>query len=119
MNKDNFRPTKKYPPSPRGLGRSSLLESHGPEGKIRGTIPQLVERYMGLGRDALRDSNAVMAESFFQHAEHYRRLYASLRRADMVTHGPLIEEEEEKSLKYSSVDDQDSFIYLPDIASLS
>lgn len=69
-----------YPQRPR---LPSLIESLGPDGKIRGNPSQLIERYMGLGRDALRDGDNVNAEGFFQHAEHYRRMMLfAARRAD-------------------------------------
>lgn len=69
-----------YPQRPR---IPSLIESQGPEGKIRGNPSQLVERYMALGRDALRDGDGVSAEGFFQHAEHYRRMVLfTARRAE-------------------------------------
>lgn len=60
----------------KGVGKNSVFESQGPTGKSRGTMQQLLDRYTALGRDALRDCDNVLAEGFFQHAEHYRRLLA-------------------------------------------
>jgi hypothetical protein len=37
---------------------------------------QIIEKYTNLGRDALSAGDYVMAESFFQHAEHYRRMHS-------------------------------------------
>lgn len=58
----------------------TVLESVGPAGKMRGTMTQLIEKYTALGKEALRDDDAVLAESCFQHAEHYRRQFQALKR---------------------------------------
>ena len=59
---------------PSGGGRNSNFESSGPQGKIRGTAYQVIEKYQALGRDALTFGDRVAAENYFQHAEHYARL---------------------------------------------
>lgn len=73
--KENHRPSRKFTHRP-GFRLPSVIESHGPSGKVRGNAAQLVDRYVSLGKDALREGDTVMAEAFFQHAEHYRRLLA-------------------------------------------
>ncbi len=55
-------------------GRGSTFESNGPEGKIRGTAFQVIEKYQALARDALSAGDRIGAENFFQHAEHYYRV---------------------------------------------
>lgn len=54
--------------------RNQTFESSGPEGKIRGTAQQVLDRYLALGRDASSAGDPIAAEGFFQHAEHYYRL---------------------------------------------
>jgi hypothetical protein len=54
--------------------RNQTFESNGPEGKIRGTAQQVLDKYLALGRDAYSAGDPITAESFFQHAEHYYRL---------------------------------------------
>jgi hypothetical protein len=54
--------------------RTQTFESNGPEGKIRGTAQQVLDKYLALGRDASSAGDPISAESFFQHAEHYFRL---------------------------------------------
>jgi hypothetical protein len=49
-------------------------ESNGPDVKIRGTAAHIAEKYMSLARDALASGDLIMAESYFQHAEHYNRI---------------------------------------------
>lgn len=51
-----------------------VFDSAGPEGKVRGTPQQIIEKYQGLTRDAQLSGDRVAAENFQQHAEHYLRL---------------------------------------------
>ncbi len=53
-----------------------VFDSAGPEGKVRGTPQQIVEKYSQLARDAQLSGDRVAAESFMQHAEHYSRMLA-------------------------------------------
>ena len=55
-------------------GRGSTFESSGPEGRIRGTAFQVIEKYQALAQDALSAGDRIGAENFFQHAEHYYRV---------------------------------------------
>ena len=61
---------------PNGANINRVFESSGPEGKVRGTPQQIMDKYLSLARDAQTQDNRVAAESFFQHAEHYPRLLA-------------------------------------------
>jgi hypothetical protein len=54
--------------------RNSTFESSGPEGKIRGSAHQVIDKYQALARDALSAGDRVAAENYFQHAEHYYRV---------------------------------------------
>jgi len=51
-----------------------VFDSSGPEGKVRGTPQQIIEKYTQLARDAQLSNDRVAAENFQQHAEHYTRL---------------------------------------------
>ncbi len=53
-------------------GRS--LDSNGPQVKIRGSAPHILEKYQALARDASLVGDLVAAENYMQHAEHYLRL---------------------------------------------
>lgn len=57
-----------------------VFESAGPEGKVRGTPQQIIEKYQGLARDAQLSNDRVAAENFQQHAEHYTRLLDEAQR---------------------------------------
>ena len=53
---------------------SRVYESNGPDVKVRGTAQTVADKYLQLGRDAQSSGDIVMAESYFQHAEHYLRI---------------------------------------------
>jgi hypothetical protein len=57
-----------------------VFDSSGPEGKVRGTPQQVIEKYQQLTRDAQLSGDRVAAENFQQHAEHYMRLQADAQR---------------------------------------
>lgn len=56
-----------------------VYESNGPDVKVRGTAHHIAEKYQQLARDAQSSGDPVAAENYFQHAEHYLRLIASLQ----------------------------------------
>ncbi|MDH5797262.1 MAG: DUF4167 domain-containing protein [Paracoccaceae bacterium] len=57
-----------------------VFDSSGPEGKVRGTPQQIIEKYNQLARDAQLSNDRVAAENFQQHAEHYARMLAEAQR---------------------------------------
>jgi len=63
------------------LNRNHVFDSSGPDLRIRGTSQQLFEKYLQLGRDAMSSADRVMAESYFQHAEHYFRILNAMNQA--------------------------------------
>lgn len=67
----------------RSLGNiiNRVFESAGPEGKVRGTPQQIIDKYQALARDAQLAGDRVAAESFLQHSEHYSRLLGEAQAA--------------------------------------
>ena len=63
------------------LNRNHVFDSNGPDVRIRGTAQQLSEKYLQLGRDATSGGDRVMAEAYFQHAEHYFRILNAMNQA--------------------------------------
>ena len=57
-----------------------VFDSSGPEGKVRGTPQQIIDKYNQLARDATLSNDRVAAENFQQHAEHYARLLGEAQR---------------------------------------
>lgn len=60
-----------------GSARHQTFDSNGPDTRVRGTAIQVYEKYMSLARDATTSGDRVMAENYYQHAEHYYRIIAS------------------------------------------
>ena len=51
-----------------------VFDSSGPEGKVRGTPQQIIDKYQSLAHDSQLSGDRVSAENFQQHTEHYARL---------------------------------------------
>ena len=62
-----------------------VFESAGPDGKVRGTPQQIIDKYQMLARDAQLAGDRVAAESYLQHAEHYSRLLGDAQRQQQET----------------------------------
>jgi hypothetical protein len=60
-----------------------VFESAGPDGKVRGTPQQIIDKYQALARDAQVSGDRVAAESFLQHSEHYSRMLGEAMRQQM------------------------------------
>lgn len=54
--------------------RSQVYDSNGPDVRIRGTAHQVAEKYLALAKDATASGDIVVAENYYQHAEHYIRI---------------------------------------------
>ena len=67
---------------PKSLGNivNRVFDSSGPEGKVRGTPQQIIDKYLLLARDAQLSGDRVAAENFLQHAEHYTRMLSEAQR---------------------------------------
>lgn len=63
------------------LNRNHVFDSNGPDGRLRGTAQQLFEKYLQHGRDATSAGDRVLAEGYFQHAEHYFRILNAMVQA--------------------------------------
>lgn len=79
-----------------GNNINRVFESAGPEGRVRGTPQQIIDKYLSLTYDAQLSGDRVAAENFQQHAEHYARL--------------LIEAQKELAEKQTEQTDQNSHI---------
>ncbi|RAP42437.1 hypothetical protein BYZ73_04390 [Rhodovulum viride] len=81
-----MRPSKSRSRSKSNRSRSignivnRVFDSSGPEGKVRGTPQQIIDKYNQLARDAHLGNDRVAAENFQQHAEHYARLLGEAQR---------------------------------------
>ncbi|UUX51427.1 DUF4167 domain-containing protein [Nisaea acidiphila] len=57
--------------------RNQTFDSNGPDVRIRGNAHQVYEKYLTLARDATTSGDRVLAESLYQHADHYFRIYSA------------------------------------------
>ncbi len=57
-----------------------VFDSSGPEGRVRGTPQQVIEKYSALAHDAHLSGDRVAAENFMQHSEHYSRLLSEAQK---------------------------------------
>lgn len=57
-----------------GNQRNHTFDSAGPDVRVRGTAAQVYEKYQTLAREASTGGDKVMAESYWQFAEHYFRI---------------------------------------------
>ena len=56
------------------INKNTVIESSGPDGRQRGSVVQLNEKYITLASDASSSDDRILAESFLQFADHYYRL---------------------------------------------
>ena len=82
MRSSKNRSRNKNPNRNRSVGNviNRVFDSSGPEGKVRGTPQQIIDKYTQLARDANLGNDRVAAENFQQHAEHYTRMLAEATR---------------------------------------
>ncbi|WP_097082603.1 DUF4167 domain-containing protein [Rhodobacter sp. JA431] len=72
-----------------------VFDSSGPEGKVRGTPQQIIEKYLALARDAQLGNDRVAEQNFLQHAEHYTRMLGEAQRE-------LAREQEERQRNFQN-----------------
>ena len=56
------------------INKNTVIDSSGPDGRQRGSVTQLNEKYTSLASDASSTDDRILAESFLQFADHYYRL---------------------------------------------
>ncbi len=90
--------------------RTQVYDSNGPDVRIRGTAHQVAEKYIALAKDAASTGDRMVAENYFQHAEHYIRIInemsgdASNKVKGLESYKPVADDEGNK-IKGSSPDD--------------
>ena len=92
-----------------GGGGRNNYESNGPAGKVRGTAQQVLDKYLGLARDAQSSGDRIGAEFFFQFAEHYFRvLNADGGNANQMRRDKQAQTPEEPAADNNMVDAEDA-----------
>ncbi|WP_127111929.1 DUF4167 domain-containing protein [Shimia sediminis] len=80
MRSSKSRSRKNNRSRPSGNIVNRVFDSSGPEGKVRGTPQQIIDKYNQLARDSQLGNDRVATENFQQHAEHYMRLLSEAQR---------------------------------------
>ena len=89
------------------LNKNTVIDSAGPDGRQRGSVSQLNEKYTSLASDASSSDDRILAESFLQFADHYYRLQkeieinnevkeARLKNETQLNEGPVPDAEIDK-----------------------
>ena len=96
-----------------------VFDSAGPEGKVRGTPQQIIDKYQSLAHDSHLSGDGVSAENFQQHSEHYARLLLEAQKEiaeKLASQENLVEEN--TSNKEKRQPDSDENKDLSDVTSL-
>ncbi|WP_408735180.1 DUF4167 domain-containing protein [Muricoccus aerilatus] len=88
------------------MNRNHVFDSIGPDMRMRGTAQQLFEKYLQLGRDATGSGDRVMAEGYFQHAEHYFRILNAMNQAQQQQGGNQGSQQGGQGRRYQGGDNQ-------------
>ena len=58
--------------------RNQLFDSSGPDVRVRGNAHQVFDKYQALAREAGASGDRILAEAYWQYAEHYFRVIQSM-----------------------------------------
>jgi|TARA_B100001540_G_C15353033_1_gene437763 hypothetical protein len=72
IEKHKFRKKRPRPSSKKPSAFKHLNGSSSP--KTRGSITRALEKYISMAQDAHSNGDRIVAENFYQYAEHYQRL---------------------------------------------
>ncbi len=60
------------------INKNTVIDSSGPDGRQRGSVSQLSEKYTSLASDAAASDDRILAESYLQFADHYFRIHKEI-----------------------------------------
>ena len=86
---------------------SRSYESNGPDVKVRGNPATIAEKYVQLARDAQASGDSVMAENYFQHAEHYFRIISAAQAQSQARQEERERERAERAAQNEASDNND------------
>src|SRR5260370_26282550 len=58
--------------------RNQLFDSSGPDVRVRGNAPQVCDKYQALAREAAASGDRILAEAYWQYADHYFRMIQTM-----------------------------------------
>jgi len=74
---NQHKPQHIHNPS-RSPNRNQLFDSSGPDVRVRGNAHQVFDKYQQLAREAASSGDRIMAEAYWQYADHYYRLIQTM-----------------------------------------
>jgi hypothetical protein len=60
------------------INRNTTLDSNGPDVRLRGNAQQLHEKYTSLANESSAAGERIMAEAYYQYADHYFRVHSTI-----------------------------------------
>ena len=85
-----------------------VFDSSGPEGKVRGTPQQIIDKYNQLARDAQLAGDRVATENFQQHAEHYLRMLAEAMKEQAERQAQQQQQQQDRQQRNNQNNNQNS-----------
>ena len=58
--------------------RNQIFDSSGPDVRVRGNAHQVFDKYQALAREAAASGDRIMAEGYWQYADHYFRMIQTM-----------------------------------------
>lgn len=58
--------------------RNQIFDSSGPDVRVRGNAHQVFDKYQALAREAAASGDRIMAEAYWQYADHYFRMIQAM-----------------------------------------
>ena len=58
--------------------RNQIFDSSGPDVRVRGNAHQVFDKYQALAREAAASGDRIMAEAYWQYADHYYRVIQTM-----------------------------------------
>ncbi|HTR87151.1 MAG TPA: DUF4167 domain-containing protein [Reyranella sp.] len=58
--------------------RNQIFDSSGPDVRVRGNAHQVFDKYQALAREAAAGGDRIMAEAYWQYADHYYRVIQTM-----------------------------------------
>jgi hypothetical protein len=83
-----------------------VFDSSGPEGRVRGTPQQIIDKYQSLASDAMLAGDRIAHENFLQHSEHYSRLLVVAQKELDAKREQQQKQHENRSINNAGKEDQ-------------
>lgn len=93
------------------LSANKQVDSHGPNGKVRGNVKQLYDKYKALAHEC-RTRDRTTSEAYGQYAHHYYTLYSEFAAAEAAQQ--LEREKEAERKQQEAAEKQSNIVALGD-----